>query len=144
MKPQWKIIVPLAALGLVQAFMRVNKVGESVPFLAGAVWIAVVATWAAVVTNKKVSNPFDTHLITGALSGLFSALLQQAYWTTFWADVAATGELTADVMNPAVRAMAFASSVLMGVMWGAVAGLVAAAIGRRDAKKKPASLDLAE
>jgi hypothetical protein len=144
MKPQWNIIVPLAALGLVRTLMHVNKVYETVPRAEGAVWLAIVAAWIAVIVVKKIPNPFDTLLITGSLHGLLSALVQQAYWTTFWADVAATDVLAADVMNPGVRIIAIGSTVLMGFLWGAAAGLAAAAILRFRGKKKPTSLDFEE
>lgn len=144
MKPRWNIIVPLAVLGLVRTFMHVNKVYETAPRAEGAVWLAIVAAWVAVVVVKEIPNPLDTLLITGALNGLLSALMQQAYWTTFWADVAASDTLTVDVMNPGVRALAIGGSVMTGFAWGAAAGLVAAAIRRVRTKKKPASLDLRE
>lgn len=142
MKPQWKIIIPLAALGLVRTFMHVNRVYDAAPRAEGVVWLAVIAAWVTVVIVKDVPNPLDTLLITGALNGLLSAIMQQAYWTTFWADVAATEMPTFDVMHTGVRAMAVGSSVLTGFVWGAAAGLVAATIRRVRMKKKPTSLDL--
>lgn len=142
MKPQWRVIIPLAVLGLVRTFMHVNRVYETAPRAEGAVWLVIVAAWVAVVIVKKIPNPLDTLLITGALNGLMSAIMQQAYWTTYWADVAASDTLTVDVMNPGVRALAIGGSVMTGFVWGAVAGLIAAAITRVRTKKKPTSLDL--
>lgn len=141
MKPQWIIIVPLAALSIVRTLMHVHKIYDTYPQAEGAAWLVTAAVWLGVVIGRKMPNPFDTLFITGALSGVFSAIVQQAYWVRFWTDVPIAETVPVEILSTPVRAMAVASTVILGAAWGAMLGFIGAGAVRLQ-KKKPDTLKL--
>lgn len=140
MKPQWNLIVPLAALGLVSAIMHVYHVYDTAPRAEGLIWTATLVTWVAVVVAKKTAGPFLTLTLTGGLSGLLAAIIQQLYWEKFWLGVQNYDTLSVNVLDPVVRAIAVGSSVAAGLLWGMAAGAIAAALCRLLYPKKTLKL----
>lgn len=146
MKPQWNVIVPLAALGMIRALMHVHHVYDRMPRAEGIVWTLTLAAWISVVVIIRTPRPLATLSLTGALNGFLAAIIQQLFWERFWLTVQNYDTLAVNVLDPVVRGMVFISSIVTGLLWGTAAGVLAAILSRvmYPKPKKPTSLALNE
>ncbi len=125
-----KLIIPLAALGLVRPLLSIFEVYERFegPWDSVLVTAVIAAIWVGVVALRRVPSPFATLVAVSGLYGVFAIVLQRVV-ATFFVD-------SAPASLPMV---AMVSIIVTNLIWGAVLGLVALAIRRAFNRDTPAA-----
>lgn len=117
----------LALLGLPRVILHDLRVIEEGSPITWLLALGPLAVWIAVAVAKRVSKPFLTLLVVGAIFGVMLMVTHQILWVSAYAgNPPALGEGPLASLLP--RLASIPSGIIVGTAMGAISGLIAWAV----------------